>query len=267
MLSAASSLMAKYGIHPSEIGRLEVGTETLVDKSKSIKTTLMDLFGNNGNVEGVDNINACYGGTAALLNSLAWMQSPAWDGRYALVVCGDIAVYEPGNARPTGGAGATAMLLGPDAPVVVENIRGSHFENAYDFYKPNLDSEYPTVDGALSITCYFRALDNCYDLYRQRFKASHRKEFDLQKNAYFLFHSPFTKLVRKSFARLYQNEWLEGRALKLDDKKFVADWRKLSPPETYNLNDMHKAFCDATNAVYDERVTPSLLLSKQLGNT
>lgn len=33
-------------------------------------------------------------------------------------------------------------------------------EHAYDFYKPNLSSEYPTVDGKLSVTCYYRALDN-----------------------------------------------------------------------------------------------------------
>ena len=43
-----------------------------------------------------------------------------WDGRYALVVCGDIAVYEAGPARPTGGCGAVAMLVGPDAPLVLE---------------------------------------------------------------------------------------------------------------------------------------------------
>ena len=41
-------------------------------------------------------------------------------GRYALVVAGDIAVYATGNARPTGGAGAIAMLVGPNAPLVLE---------------------------------------------------------------------------------------------------------------------------------------------------
>lgn len=66
----------------SDIGRLEVGTETLVDKSKSIKSMLMRLFhnSNNNNVEGVDSTNACYGGTAALFNSIAWLESSAWDG-------------------------------------------------------------------------------------------------------------------------------------------------------------------------------------------
>lgn len=41
-------------------------------------------------------------------------------GRYALVVAGDIAVYASGNARPTGGAGAVAMLVGPNAPLIFE---------------------------------------------------------------------------------------------------------------------------------------------------
>lgn len=37
-----------------------------------------------------------------------------------MVICGDIAVYEKGPARPTGGCGAVAMLIGPDAPLVLE---------------------------------------------------------------------------------------------------------------------------------------------------
>lgn len=41
-------------------------------------------------------------------------------GRYAVVVCGDIAVYPRGNSRPTGGAGAVAMLVGPEAPLALE---------------------------------------------------------------------------------------------------------------------------------------------------
>lgn len=36
------------------------------------------------------------------------------------MVAGDIAVYAKGNARPTGGAGAVAMLVGPDAPLVID---------------------------------------------------------------------------------------------------------------------------------------------------
>lgn len=49
------------------------------------------------------------------------MQSKSWDGRFALVVAADIAVYEAGPARPSGGAGAVVMLVGPNAPLVFED--------------------------------------------------------------------------------------------------------------------------------------------------
>lgn len=80
-LTVANNLMEKYGVDASEIGRLEVGTETLIDKSKSVKSILMTLFGDNTDVEGVDTINACFGGTAALFNAVNWIESSYWDGR------------------------------------------------------------------------------------------------------------------------------------------------------------------------------------------
>lgn len=89
-------------------------------------------------------------------------------GRYGIVVCADIAVYPKGVARPTGGAGAIAMLIAPDAPLVIDNVRSTYIDNAYDFYKPNpcielilninLVNEYPIVDGHLSINVYLNAL-------------------------------------------------------------------------------------------------------------
>ena len=41
----------------------------------------------NFDVEGVDNKNACYGGTAALMNTVNWVESSSWDGRFGVVVC------------------------------------------------------------------------------------------------------------------------------------------------------------------------------------
>lgn len=54
--------------------------------------------------------------------------------------------------------------LSPVSP----GLRGTHMEHAYDFYKPDLSSEYPVVDGPLSIQCYLRALDRCYAVYRRK---------------------------------------------------------------------------------------------------
>lgn len=117
--------MQKYNIDPKSIGRLDVGTETIIDKSKAVKTVLMDLFAPSGNtdIEGIDSKNACYGSTAALFNTVNWIESSSWDGRNAILFAGDIAVYAEGGARPAGGAGACAMLIGPNAPLVLERTR------------------------------------------------------------------------------------------------------------------------------------------------
>jgi hydroxymethylglutaryl-CoA synthase len=261
-LTVLKNLMEKYAIKPTEIGRLDVGTETLIDKSKSIKSTLMSLFEESGNtdIEGVDNVNACFGGTAAIFNAVNWIESSYWDGRYAIVVMGDIAVYAKGNARPTGGAGSVAFLIGPNASIVFERgLRSTHISHAYDFYKPVMDSEYPIVDGKLSVICYLNALDKCYQMYKKKFKLlnsdqhndlnnnangdhmmnggdnnnsssirmknkEHNKQmFNLNSAQAFLFHSPYCKLVQKSFARLLWNDYLDVESnenLGLDLEKF-----------------------------------------------
>lgn len=63
--------MKRFDIDPRSIGRLNVGTETIIDKSKSVKTVLMDVFKECGNhdIEGLDSKNVCYGSTAAVQNA------------------------------------------------------------------------------------------------------------------------------------------------------------------------------------------------------
>lgn len=43
-MTAVNNLLKKNNINPKDIGRLEVGSESEIDKSKSIKTHLMTLF-------------------------------------------------------------------------------------------------------------------------------------------------------------------------------------------------------------------------------
>lgn len=282
MLTAVQNLLEKYGVDPLEVGRLEVGTETLIDKSKSVKSTLCQLFTEAGNndLEGIDSVNACYGGTAALLNSLSWVESSAWDGRYALVVCGDIAVYEPGPARPTGGCAAVAMLVGPNAPLAVDGPRASHMENAYDFYKPNLDSEYPVVFGHESNVCYLNALDNCYQRYAHKFEAARARPFQLEEEAdHVIFHSPYNKLVKKSGARMLLNDFTrypdlpvfteagegeEGSGLGVAAAEAAAG---KALEDTYYDRDVEKAFISLARPMYEEKVHPSTLLPRELGNS
>eukprot|EP00055_Hartaetosiga_balthica_P004190 m.10515 g.10515 ORF g.10515 m.10515 type:complete len:509 (+) comp3682_c0_seq1:60-1586(+) len=265
-MTAVSNLMEKYNIPYSAIGRIEVGTESIVDKSKAVKTALMDMFAENGNtdIEGIDSKNACYGGTAAVLNSAAWVESSAWDGRYSIAIAGDIAVYEKGPARPTGGAGVVAMLIGPDAPLVLEPVRATHMENVWDFYKPNMSSEYPRVDGHLSNECYLRSLDNCYLGYANKWSQWQGKQWTLADADYSIFHAPYNKLVQKSFGRLCYLDYRENQTPEFAPLKDYAD-KELSA--TYNDRAFQKILSSVSKHTYDTMVKESELITKECGNS
>ncbi|KAK0181717.1 hypothetical protein PV327_003977 [Microctonus hyperodae] len=269
-LTVTQRLLERYSIQPCDIGRLEVGTETIIDKSKSIKSVLMQLFEPFGatDIEGVDSTNACYGGTAALLNAVSWIESSAWDGRLALVVAADNAVYAKGSARQTGGAGAIAMIVGPDAPLIFDRgIRASYMKHAYDFYKPDLRSEYPVVDGPLTIQCYLNALDNCYQKYCEKAEKKTASLVSLDTFDALIFHSPYCKLVQKSFARIAFIDFLR---LSNDEaiKKYpqLEKFRDAKLEKTYFDRDIEKAFMTLSNESFKVKTHPSLYISNLVGN-
>jgi hydroxymethylglutaryl-CoA synthase len=244
----------------------------------------MQLFGDNTNIEGVDTVNACYGGTNAVFNTVNWIESSGWDGRDAIVVTGDIAFYAKGNARPTGGAGAVAMLIGPNAPVVVEpGLRGSYMQHAYDFYKPDLTSEYPIVDGHFSIRCYTEAVDACYRAYKKRENTlkslanghtngvnGHAEEQSVAKTPldrfdYMAFHAPTCKLVAKSYARLLYNDYLsDPSAPAFTD--VPAELRDMEYVKSLTDKVVEKTFMGLTKKRFNERVQPSTTAPTMCGN-
>ena len=66
----------------------------------------------------------------------------------------DIAIYGKTKAEPTGGAGAIAILCGPNGMLTLNKKRFSYSGNHYDFYKPDLHLERPIVDGKVSMKLY-----------------------------------------------------------------------------------------------------------------
>lgn len=290
--------MEKHNISYNDIGRLEVGTETIIDKSKSVKTCLMTLFTEHGNteIEGIDTTNACYGGFAAFSNAVNWIESSSWDGRFAIVVAGDLALYASGAARPTSGAGVVAMLVGKDAPIVVERgLRGTHMEHAYDFYKPDMHSEYPVVDGKFSNTCYIRAFDSCYNRYMSRLsKLEDKEKPSMDDIDYVVCHSPYAKLVNKSFARAVSTSFLlyitkknfffkspppdiflfyfiqtyNDFLLDKENEKYAAlkAFEEMSYADSLENKDLERALMGLTKAGYAQKVGPAAFAPKQIGN-
>ncbi|CAI4219434.1 unnamed protein product [Parascedosporium putredinis] len=237
-LTVVSNLLKKNNIDTNSIGRLEVGTETLLDKSKHQR----------------------------LFNAVNWVESSAWDGRDAIVVAADIALYAKGNARPTGGAGAVALLIGPNAPIVAEpGLRGTYMQHAYDFYKPDLTSEYPYVDGHFSLTCYTRALDAAYRAYcareaSQSVNGSNGSANDfgdlktpLDRFDYLTFHAPTCKLVQKSYGRLLYHDYLAN----VDHTAFAEvpkELREMDYEKSLTDKVVEKTFMNLSKKRFQDRV-------------
>ena len=240
----------------------------------------MQLFQNvgNTNIEGVDTVNACYGGTNALFNAINWVESSAWDGRDAIVCTGDIALYKKGNARPTGGAGCVAMLIGPDAPLAFEpGKRGTYMQHAYDFYKPDLTSEYPVVDGHFSVSCYTEAVDACYKAYNER-EASLQKSgianglhdtpddiTPLDRFDHVLFHSPTCKLVAKSYARLLYNDYRVTPQNPMFES-VPKELQDLSYEQSLTDKTVEKTFMALSKKKFQTRVQPGVQVPTMCGN-
>ena len=80
--------------------------------------------------------------------------------------------------------------------------------NTYDFYKPKLDSEYPEVDGPLSISAYISAIDASYRAYLAKHAKAKKAAgltgpaFSLDDVDFPVFLSPYGKMVQKAHARL-----------------------------------------------------------------
>ncbi|KAH8695990.1 erg13, 3-hydroxy-3-methylglutaryl-CoA (HMG-CoA) synthase [Talaromyces proteolyticus] len=273
LLTTVSSLLKRYSISATSIGRLEVGTETILDKAKSCKSVLMQLFSPSGNndIEGIDTIHACYGGTNALFNAVNWIESSSWDGRDAIVAMGDIALYDTPAARPTGGVGCVAMLIGPDAPLVVEgSSKTSWMQHAYDFYKPDFGREYPVVDGHYSNTCYLTALEECYRGYQAKKEKSTTGEQPLSNRLdafdYMIFHAPYCKLVAKSYARLLYQDYLHNPSSAVFSD-VPAGIKEIDHETSLTDKTIEKTFVALSKANFATRVQPSLTAATLCGNS
>ncbi|KAG8156535.1 hypothetical protein KVR01_013639 [Diaporthe batatas] len=277
-LTAVSSLLHKYNIDPKSIGRLEVGTESPIDKAKSVKTVLTQLFEPSGNtsLEGIDTVNACYGGTSALFNAVNWVESRSWDGRDAIVVASDIALYREPASRPTGGAGCVAMLVGPNAVLSLEpRLRGTFMTHSYDFYKPDTSVEFPTVNGHESLRSYISALDMCYKHLRERVETTegkmngHQAEGGssglLDRFDYMAFHTPNCKLVSKSYGRLMYNDVLHSTDENIR-AVMPSELIQLSHEESLKSKELEKLFVTLSKDRFKARVEPCIAAPTLCGN-
>ena len=137
--------------------------------------------------------------------------------------------------------------------------------NTYDFYKPRLDSEYPEVDGPLSISTYIRALDGSYRTYRSKV-AKKGIDFTLDSADYPVFHSPYGKMVQKGHGRFLYNDFVTNPKHPKFTNVPAEDILKVDYKASLTDKAIEKTFIGVGKAEYAKRVEPSMRCSKRCGN-
>lgn len=151
--------------------------------------------------------------------------------------------------------------------------------NTYDFYKPKLDSEYPEVDGPVSVVTYVSALDQSYARYKEKVvKAAKRAQANgtngVQKHAfslndidYAIFHAPYGKQVQKGYGRMLYNDFLSNPSAS-EFANVVEPENILSATYKASLTDknIEKTFIAASKPTYAKKVSASMHCSNRCGN-
>lgn len=195
--AARRALERWHGALP-DIGLIAVGTETAVDMSRPLSAWVADGLGLEGAVRSYEVKHACYGGTLALRQALEWKLSGAAQGKAALVLAADVALYAEGDpGEPTQGAGAVAMVIDDARVARIDPISFPWSEPAFDFWRP-VGEAYPRVDGPFSLDCYKRAAANCF----AAMVGDRDADSVIDGLAAMCFHVPFPKMVKKAVAEV-----------------------------------------------------------------
>ncbi|HSX19738.1 MAG TPA: hydroxymethylglutaryl-CoA synthase [Gammaproteobacteria bacterium] len=195
---AAKRALANWGGSTDQIGMVVVASESAIDMSRPLSSWVMSELGLQGQIRAYEVKHACYSGTVAVRQALEWKLSGNSQGKAALVIASDVALYaEHHSGEPTQGAGAIAMII--DEPTIAAISPHSYCwsEPQFDFWRP-IGTPYPEVNGRLSLVCYITAVLQCFkQLAPQTSLGQYLDEFK-----HMCLHVPFPKMVFKAFKRL-----------------------------------------------------------------
>jgi hydroxymethylglutaryl-CoA synthase len=207
--TAGARVVRAARVDPGTIGLLLVATESGIDHAKPAAIFVHELLGIGARCRVWELKHACYSGTAALMTAADWVRAGGARPRRALVIAADIARYPLGSpGEPTQGAGAVAMLVGPEPHVLaLDEDGGVHAQQVHDFWRP-LRQEDAIVDGRYSVACYLDALaaafGDCRALERPHLEPG---EPFTDRLARIVYHMPFPRMAAKAHRRLLDQDW------------------------------------------------------------
>ena len=218
--NACLKLMQKNHLHPEDIGRMYVATESGLDESKAMNSfvigMLEQVYGESSfeHAGGIECKFACVSGSYALYDNTNWIRADENNGKAAIVIVSDIAKYDIGSAGEyTQGAGAVAMLIKENPRLLAfdQKVTSTIIKNEYDFYRP-CGKETPVVNGNYSNLLYLIQVRKAFDSYKE--KAIKTGLIQLKDGEaitdhidLFSVHLPYRRMGEKALAYLLRHEW------------------------------------------------------------
>ncbi|MCJ7932831.1 MAG: hydroxymethylglutaryl-CoA synthase [Chryseobacterium sp.] len=225
-------LIKDYHIHPKEIARVYLGTESALDAAKPtasyavqmVEKVVEEEFGERcfKNCDIVDMTFACVGGVDALHNALDFVRVNP--DKKAVVIASDYAKYElASSGEYTQGGGAVALLISSKPDLLeIENQWGVASESVFDFFKPRrqykkgdlnnapevypdtieIFTDEPVFDGQYSNQCYQDRIREAY----QHYKEVTGREKPYENWKYIVFHLPYAFHGKRIFTEIYSLE-------------------------------------------------------------
>src|ERR671932_2079494 len=291
--NACVRLMQKNHLHPDDVGRIYVATESSLDESKAMNSFVIGMLeqiygeGSFEHAGGIECKFACVSGSYALYDNANWIRADENDGKAAIVVVSDIAKYDIGSTGEyTQGAGAVALLVKENPRLVAfdPKVPSTTIKNEYDFYRP-FGKETPLVNGSYSNLLYLISVRKAFDAYKE--KAIRTGLIKLKDGEsitdhidFFAVHLPYRKMGEKALAYLLRHEWRHLPRWKYVTKEvgmqepqpkdargtiesILADTKFMKADEQFRRAFMQTSFY---NEVYEKKMASSLEASAIIGN-
>ncbi|MEW5839372.1 hydroxymethylglutaryl-CoA synthase [Nitrososphaera sp.] len=291
--NACLKLMQKNHLHPQDIGRLYVATESALDESKALNSFVIGMLeqvygdGSFEQAGGIECKFACVSGSYALHDNANWIRAEENNGKAAIVIVSDIAKYDLGSAGEyTQGAGAVALLIKENPRLLAfdPKVASTVIKNEYDFYRP-FGKETPLVNGGYSNLLYLIQVRKAFDAYKEKaiklglIKLS-EGEAITDHIDFFAVHLPYRRMGEKALAYLMRHEWRHLPRWKhvikevgMDEpipkdprgtiESILADTDFMKADEAFRRAFMQTSFYNET---YEKKMASSLEASAVIGN-
>ena len=277
------NLMQRSDLHPDDIGKIYIGTESAVDEAKAIGTYVIGMLekiygsGSFQDCSTVEFKAACIGTTFAL-ESLSYWAMAEDNEKVGIVVASDVAKYPlQSSGEYTQGAGSVAMLIKKNPRLIaLEQIYGSFTRDENDFFRP-IGCATAVVNGKHSNSCYLDAMLGAFDAFslkalRKGIIKPGEGECVTDYINHMIFHIPYPKMVEYAAVAIFKHDW-RGRSRWKEIESEIGkapEADKFESKVAYSKaeNDYEKLFKKSKQFLeaFKAKVKDSTAISRNVGN-